>query len=106
MNKLEAAMEEIQQARSDVSKTEDRTKLESVTTSLEEMRDTAIGEPTDPDGTFGDTEVEGVAPARDNLIELEKSIGGLADNVEQQEVQRHLETAREHIAQYRTETGE
>jgi hypothetical protein len=103
MNALQEAMAEIEAARSDVTHSDVRTQLESITTSLQEMLDTAAGEQTEGDVAFANTEVAGTAPTDDDLLELERSLNKLVENTERESVQTHLENAHEKIANYRTE---
>lgn len=103
MEALENAKAEIEQARSGVSDSDVRTQLESITTSLQEMLDTAAGERTDGDEAFGDTDISGAAPSDDNLLELEGNLDKLAENTDREDVQDHLENARRKVAAYRTE---
>lgn len=102
METLEAAKREIARARSSVSDTEVRTKLESITASLQEMLDAEEGEQTDADVAFGDTDFAGTAPDDDNLEELGDNLLELAENVDQQDVQEHLQAAQQQLLEYRS----
>lgn len=99
-------MAEIERARSDVSHSDVRTQLDSVTTSLQEMLDTEAGEKTDAEAAFGDADFAGAAPNADNLRELEVTLDTLAENTDRGEVRTHLERARRRIAAYRTGAGD
>lgn len=103
MEPLEEANAEIERARSAISDSEVRTQLESITVSLQEMRDSAAGERTDGDEAFADVDVSGTTPSDDNLRELEDNLTKLAENMDQEDVRSHLENAQRTIGAYRTE---
>ena len=106
MKPVEEAMTEIKQARSDVSQTDVRTELESITASLQQMLDAEDDEQTDAEVAFGDTDFTGAAPHADHLAELEEHLEKLAENADQEDVRNHLETAQQRIADYRHEKQE
>lgn len=103
MEALQKAMVEIEAAKSDVSHGDTRTELESIAASIQEMIDTAADEPTDPDVAFGDTDFAGAAPRFDHLVELEQNLYELSENVDQDQVSTHLETAHRQVAEFRSE---
>ena len=99
-------MEEIRQARENVSHSDVRTELESITASLREMLDSAAGERTVGDVAFADSDFPGASPDPDDLRELEKNLRKLAANTDREDVRTHLESAQRKLSLYRNEREE
>lgn len=104
MSLLDDAKAEIVQAEEHVSKTEVRTKLDSITTSIQEIQDTASGSTTESDIALADNEVAGAAPTDETLQTVEDNLLELAEEADDVDVTEHLSNARLHLEKYRTGT--
>lgn len=104
MTLLDDAQAEIVQAEEHVTKTEVRTKLDSITTSIQEIEDAAAGERTDGDIALADSEVVGAPPRDETLQQVEENLLDLAEATDDADVREHLSNARLHVEKYRTGT--